>query len=179
MYTERQMIGWSKKITWVVTIFTRLTGKPKTRWKKRHKEDLRIIKINNSAKCIQVRIKWEEVVEKAKIFKQWNCSAWWRERKKTVQLHDILKEKKCWVTCVCYVTERTISNFVSPLPALMTLQVCILRYQQYRHSGKNVQVEVKLSLPHAMTADRGITTPLILKIGARWRCVVNFTRRPL
>jgi len=42
-----------------------------------------------------------------------------------------------------------------------------------------VQVNVKFSLSHAMKADSGITVPLLLKIGARWRCVVNFTRQPL
>jgi len=34
------------------------------------KEDLRIMKINDWAKCIQDRIRWKEVVEKAKTFKQ-------------------------------------------------------------------------------------------------------------
>jgi len=48
------------------------------------------MKGDNLAKRIQDRLKWKEVVEKAKTSKQWSCSAWWRERKKTVQLHDIL-----------------------------------------------------------------------------------------
>jgi hypothetical protein len=33
-------------------------------------EGLRIMKINNWTKCIQDRVKWKEVVEKAKTFKQ-------------------------------------------------------------------------------------------------------------
>ena len=33
------------------------------------KEDLRIMKINNWTKCIQQRLKWKEVAEKAKTFK--------------------------------------------------------------------------------------------------------------
>jgi hypothetical protein len=47
-----------------------LTGKPNIGWKKDIKEDLIIMKINNWAKCIQDRIKWKEVVEQAKTFKQ-------------------------------------------------------------------------------------------------------------
>jgi len=39
------------------------------------KVDLRIMKINNWAKCIQDPIKWKEVFEKARIFKQGSCSA--------------------------------------------------------------------------------------------------------
>jgi len=37
-------------------------------------EVLRIIKVNNWTKCVQDWDKWNEVVEKAKIFKQWSCS---------------------------------------------------------------------------------------------------------
>ena len=37
-------------------------------------EVLRIIKVNNWTKRVQDWDKWNEVVEKAKIFKQWSCS---------------------------------------------------------------------------------------------------------
>jgi len=36
---------------------------------KRYKEDLKIMKINNWAKCIQNWVKWKEVAEKAKTCK--------------------------------------------------------------------------------------------------------------
>jgi hypothetical protein len=49
---------------------TRLAGRPKLRWENDIKEDLRIMKINNRTECIQVRVKWKEVVEKARTFKQ-------------------------------------------------------------------------------------------------------------
>jgi hypothetical protein len=32
------------------------------------------MKMNNWTKCIQGRVKWKEVIEKANIFKQWSCS---------------------------------------------------------------------------------------------------------
>jgi hypothetical protein len=47
-----------------------LSGRPKVRWGKDIKEDLKIMKINNWTKCIQDRIKWKEVDEKAKPCKQ-------------------------------------------------------------------------------------------------------------
>jgi len=56
-------------------ISTRLAGRPKVRWENDIKEDLRIMEINNWTKCIQDRVKWKEVVEKAKTFKQRSCSA--------------------------------------------------------------------------------------------------------
>jgi len=68
MYTERQTIGWSKK-EWQ-PISTRLAGRPKIIWKIDTKEDLRIMKINNWTKWIQEWVTWNEVVEKAKPFKQ-------------------------------------------------------------------------------------------------------------
>jgi len=48
---------------------TRLAG-PKLKWENDIKEDLRIMKINNWTKCIQDWVKWKEVVEEAKTFKQ-------------------------------------------------------------------------------------------------------------
>jgi hypothetical protein len=47
-----------------------LAGRRKIRWKNDIKEDLRIMEINNQTKCIQNQVKWKEVVEKAKTFKQ-------------------------------------------------------------------------------------------------------------
>jgi hypothetical protein len=43
--------------------------------------------------------------------------------------------------------------------------------------GKKCTGEVEVVSVHAMKAGRGITAPLILKVGAGWRCVVSFTRR--
>jgi len=43
---------------------------PKIKWENDIKEDLRIMKINNWTKCIQDWVKWKEVVEEAKTFKQ-------------------------------------------------------------------------------------------------------------
>jgi hypothetical protein len=47
----------------------KLGGKIKIRWENDIKEDLRIMKINNWTECIQDRVKWKEIVEKAKSFK--------------------------------------------------------------------------------------------------------------
>jgi len=51
-----------------------LAGRPKIRWEKDIEKILRNTKIDNWTKCVQDRDKWKEVVEKAKIFKQWSCS---------------------------------------------------------------------------------------------------------
>ena len=56
-------------------ISTRLAERPKIIWENDMKDDLRPMKINNGRKCIQVRVKWKEVFEKAKIFSQQNCCA--------------------------------------------------------------------------------------------------------
>jgi len=42
----------------------------KIRWENDTREDLRIIQISNWTECIQDQVKWKEVVEKAKTFKQ-------------------------------------------------------------------------------------------------------------
>jgi len=42
----------------------------KVRWENDIKEDLRIMKINNGIKYIQDRVKWKEVVENVRTFKQ-------------------------------------------------------------------------------------------------------------
>jgi hypothetical protein len=55
-------------------ISTGLAGNPKIRWTEVIKEDLRIMKMNNWTKRIQVRMKWKKVVKKAKNFKQRSCS---------------------------------------------------------------------------------------------------------
>jgi hypothetical protein len=44
--------------------------RPKIRWEKDMKEDLIILKTNIWTKCTQDRVKWKEVVEKARTFKQ-------------------------------------------------------------------------------------------------------------
>jgi len=36
--------------------------------------------MNNWTNCIQDGVKWKEMAEKAKTFKQLSCSAWWRRR---------------------------------------------------------------------------------------------------
>jgi len=43
--------------------------KPKITWENNVKEDLSIMKMNNWTRCIRYRVKWKEVVEKAKTFK--------------------------------------------------------------------------------------------------------------
>jgi len=54
----------------VETNTTRLAGRPKIRWEKDVKGDLRIMRINKCTKCSQDRVIWKEVVEKARTFKQ-------------------------------------------------------------------------------------------------------------
>jgi hypothetical protein len=48
------------------------------------KEDLGIMRVNNWAKCIQYRVTWKEVVEKAKTFQQCCYCAM---KQNTVQLY--------------------------------------------------------------------------------------------
>jgi hypothetical protein len=50
---------------------------------------------------------------------------------------------------------------------------CLLEYYANR---RKAQVELSLSNPHRRRRDM---VPLILNLGTRWRCVVNFTPRPL
>ena len=65
------MIVWSKKLCNWKPKSTGLAERPKTGWENGIKEDLRIMKINNWPPiCIQDWVKWKEVVEKAKTFKQ-------------------------------------------------------------------------------------------------------------
>jgi len=59
-----------KKLRVWKPLSTRLAGRPKIRWENDIREYLRIIKISNWTKCIQDQVKWKEVVEKAKTFKQ-------------------------------------------------------------------------------------------------------------
>ena len=59
-----------KKLCKWKLLSTRLAGRPKIRWENDIREDLRITEIRNWTKCIQDQIKWKEVVEKAKTFKQ-------------------------------------------------------------------------------------------------------------
>jgi hypothetical protein len=53
---------------------------------KRYERNLIILEINNWTKCTQDRVKWKEVVEKARTFKQWICSA--RRRRTTTTLEQ-------------------------------------------------------------------------------------------
>jgi len=43
------------------------------------------MEINNQTKCIQDQVKWKEAAEKAKTFRQWSCSAWWRRRRRRIR----------------------------------------------------------------------------------------------
>jgi hypothetical protein len=63
-----------KKLYELKLVSTRLPERPKIRWEKSIRKDLRIIKINNLTKCISDQVKWEEVFEKAKTFKQWDVA---------------------------------------------------------------------------------------------------------
>ena len=49
----KKLYEWKQKITWENNV----------------KEDLSIMKMNNWTRCIRYRVKWKEVVEKAKTFK--------------------------------------------------------------------------------------------------------------
>jgi hypothetical protein len=51
-------------------IHIRLARRPKTRCENDINEDLGIMKMNNWTKCIQDRLKWKKVTQKAKTFKQ-------------------------------------------------------------------------------------------------------------
>jgi len=59
-----------KKIIRVENDIDKISRNTKNYMGKRQKDDLRHMKINNWTKCIQVRVKCKEVVEKAKIFNQ-------------------------------------------------------------------------------------------------------------
>jgi hypothetical protein len=47
-----------------------LRARPKMRWEKGIRKDLRIVKKDNLTKCIPDQVKWEDVFENAKTFKQ-------------------------------------------------------------------------------------------------------------
>lgn len=51
-------------------VSTTLAGRPIIRWENDIKEDLRVMKINNWTECIQGHVKWKEVDEEDKTFKQ-------------------------------------------------------------------------------------------------------------
>jgi len=69
------MTGWSKNCVTGIRSLQDWQEDPKIRWESDIKEYLIITKINNWAKGIQARVKWKEVGEKAKTFKQRSCSA--------------------------------------------------------------------------------------------------------
>jgi len=53
----------------VETGIYKIGRKAKIRWENGIKEDIRIMKINSWTKCIQVRVKWKEVLEKVETFR--------------------------------------------------------------------------------------------------------------
>ena len=57
--TIKKLFEWKQ-------IYTRLAGRQETGWENDTKEELRVMKVNNWTKSIQNRVKWKEVVEKAK-----------------------------------------------------------------------------------------------------------------
>jgi len=61
--------GMVKKLYQWKPICTGLAGNQNVVWENDLKEDLRITKINNWTKCVQNRVKWKEVVVKAKTLK--------------------------------------------------------------------------------------------------------------
>jgi hypothetical protein len=69
-----------EKLYYWKPIYRRLVGRPEIGWENDIKGDLRIRGVNNWTKCTQDRVKWKEVVQKARTFKQYNCSAWIRRR---------------------------------------------------------------------------------------------------
>ena len=86
-YTTAQKLSWLghvhrmtndrmvKKLCKWKPEFAVLGGRPETGWENDIKEYLRIMKISNWTKCMQDRVKWKEVVEKAETFEECSCSA--------------------------------------------------------------------------------------------------------
>ena len=101
----RTVRGWQQKVCRIVVTcafcrgnwYLHVVGRPNIRWVNVIQGDLRTMKINNSKKCVQNRVKWKELGEKAKTCKQWRFSAWrWgRKRKKRN------KEKEKDVQSIC------------------------------------------------------------------------------
>jgi hypothetical protein len=63
-------MGVVKKLYEWKPISKTLARRPKIRLENDMKEDLRIMEVNNWTKCSQDPVKWKEVVEQAKAFKQ-------------------------------------------------------------------------------------------------------------
>ena len=61
-------------------MLTRPLGRPKNRWEDDIRYGMKKLKIKNWISCIQDRNKRKLYVEKVKIFKEWSCSAWRRNR---------------------------------------------------------------------------------------------------
>jgi hypothetical protein len=60
----------AKKLYEWIPIFKRLAERPKSGWENDAKGYLRTVKINIWTKHMHDRVKWKEVVEKARTFKQ-------------------------------------------------------------------------------------------------------------
>jgi hypothetical protein len=79
-YTKSQRLGWLghvhrmpdermvKKVYECKPIAIRSLGRTQTRWENDVKNDLNIMKIYNWKDCIQDRLKWKKIIEKAKTF---------------------------------------------------------------------------------------------------------------
>jgi hypothetical protein len=66
---------------------------------------IKTMRVHNWSDCIQDRCKWKEVIEEAKIFNEWSCSAWWRRIiynlfcQKYLYLIKVIITNKC-TTCI-------------------------------------------------------------------------------
>jgi hypothetical protein len=56
-----------KKINWT-PLTTRSKGRPKQRWEDNIIQDIRQLNVKNWTACAQDRVKWKNIVEKAKTF---------------------------------------------------------------------------------------------------------------
>ena len=60
----------AKKIFKWTPLTTRQKGRPKQRWEDNVKQDIRLLNFKNWTDCVQDRVKWKNVFEKAKTFKR-------------------------------------------------------------------------------------------------------------
>ena len=101
-YIKAQRLSWFGHVHWMTndrmfkklyacqSISTRQAGRPKIIWENDIREDFKIMK-KKETKCIHDRVKWKELADKAKNFKQLSCSAWWRIR--TRSRHETAQDK--------------------------------------------------------------------------------------
>ena len=90
-----------KKLCEWKRITTGLAGRQETGWENDIKEGIGIMKINDWTKILQNGVKWKEMTEKTKTFKQRICSSWRRRR--------YLQFMFLWNISLYYVSSKTVS----------------------------------------------------------------------